>query len=77
LRSDGDSHENAAEKGLQDAAVDAQARRVAAQAVIELTDRLANAEQENAALRQRLREARKLSKVWQKMPSLFTSPSHC
>ena len=42
---------------------DGQARRAAAQAVIELTERLAAAEEEAAALRKRLKNTRNLTKV--------------
>ena len=41
-----------------------QGRKAAAQAVTELTGRLAAAEEEAAALRRRLRETRSLTKVW-------------
>lgn len=71
--SDDGNQENSTDPELQDALIDAQARKVAAQAVIELTDRLANAEQENSALRLRLREARKLSKV---CSCLYEEASH-
>lgn len=55
--------------------MEAQARKVAAQAVIELTDRLARAEQENTALRQRLHESRRLSKVTQGNPPFPSAAS--
>lgn len=42
---------------------DSQARKAAAQAVIELTDRLAAAEEEAAALRRKLKNTRSLTKV--------------
>ena len=45
------------------ARVDAAARRLATQAVIDLSDKLAAAQQENAALQRRLHDARRLSKV--------------
>ena len=54
--------------GPVEAGAGAQARKVAAQAVIELTDKLTRAEQENTALRQRLHESRRLSKVILKTP---------
>ncbi len=50
-----------------------QARKLAAQAVIELTDKLTRSEQENAALRQRLHSSRQLSKV-QPRASIRPSP---
>lgn len=68
FRDDDDDDEDHLEAGAG-----AQARKVAAQAVIELTDKLTRAEQENVALRQRLHESRRLSKVMPKEPiqSLF------
>ena len=42
---------------------DGQARKAAAQAVIEITDRLAAAEEEAATLRRALKDARSLTKV--------------
>ncbi len=45
-------------------ALSGQGRKAAAQAVTELTGRLAAAEEEAAVLRRRLRERRSLTKVW-------------
>jgi len=47
---------------------DGQTRKVAAQAIIGLTDRLAAAEEEAALLRKRLKETRSLTKVMTVMP---------
>jgi hypothetical protein len=61
---DEDGSENGASRaGLLAAGVDAQARKLAAQAVIDLSDKLARAQQDNRRLRQRLQDARRLSKV--------------
>ncbi|KAK9902101.1 hypothetical protein WJX75_004452 [Coccomyxa subellipsoidea] len=57
--------------GPLEAGAGVQARKVAAQAVIELTDRLTRAEQENSALRQRLHETRRLSKVGQELEDVL------
>ncbi|CAL5228511.1 g11661 [Coccomyxa viridis] len=53
-------------------ASEGQARKVAAQAVIELTDRLAAAEEEAAALRRHLKHTRSLTKVGQELEDVLT-----
>ena len=58
-----DSENENSRAGLLGAGVDAQARKLAAQAVIDLSDKLARTQQENRRLRQRLQDARRLSKV--------------
>lgn len=58
-----DDDGNAENVSMNSQAGDGQARRAAAQAVIELTDRLAAAEEEAAALRKHLKHTRNLTKV--------------
>ena len=58
-----DAYEDAENMSMITYSEDGHARKAAAQAVIEITDRLAAAEEEAAALRRALKDARSLTKV--------------